>query len=391
MVVALVELLLFGAIGVGRQRNGFSDTIYYCAAGRALLAGQNPYDPPTLRAHAEGKLDGTIARFYYPPQVAPLFMLLGLFPFGAARMVLGAFNIAATAGLCILALRALRQPRPTLGSCDARAPVPWLLPAIIVGDPWLVDSVWGGSVVPLVALCLMGGWRLAERSRSVLGGALLGLATMKPQFALLPLVWMACERQWKVLAGSVAAALVCMAYPLVLLGPGALFGGWFGTIRLHHEEWCNQLGWPHVMGASNLLFAFGVTTPDLKVVTVLLTVALWSVRRWFRREDILGILAAMSVTLLVAHDYDIVALVPLLAAYWGHLGGRPKEAAIALALATVLFIPPQLAGKIPYPWIHQRITVATLILLGWMVWLSSRRPAEAGNPQEVRSAPATGP
>src|SRR6187399_575810 len=110
MAVAVLELLLFGIIGVKRNRDGFFDTMYYYAAGRALLAGQNPYDPATLRAHGEGQLDDKVARFYYPPQVAPLFMLLGLFSYRGAILLLKAINIAAGIGLCVLALRSIRPP-----------------------------------------------------------------------------------------------------------------------------------------------------------------------------------------------------------------------------------------------------------------------------------------
>ena len=50
MALAVLELLLFGVIGVKREPDGSFDVLYYFAAGRALLAGQNPYDPPTIRS-----------------------------------------------------------------------------------------------------------------------------------------------------------------------------------------------------------------------------------------------------------------------------------------------------------------------------------------------------
>src|SRR4051812_7376958 len=98
MAAAVLELLLFSVVGVKRNPDGPFDTMYYYAAGRALLARQNPYDSPTLRAHGQGQLDDKVARFYYPPQVAPLFMLLGLFSYRGATLLLKLLNIAAIAG-----------------------------------------------------------------------------------------------------------------------------------------------------------------------------------------------------------------------------------------------------------------------------------------------------
>jgi len=391
MVLAVLQLLLFGVIGVKREPDGSFDVIYYYAAGRALLAGQNPYDPPTLRAQGLGELDDQIARFYYPPQVAPFFMLLGLFSYPVATLLLKALNLAAMAGVCVLAVRMVRPLPPPSPVPEARVPIPWLLPAIIVGDPWFVETIWRGGIVPLVTLCLMGGWLLVERGRPILAGLLLGLATLKPQFAFLPLIWMACERRWKVLAVAAATALVGMSYPLALLGPKAVFGGWFGALRLHHEEWCNALGWPHVIGVSNLCYAFGMTIPDPTIATVTLTIALWFFRRRFRREDILAILITMSVTLLVAHDYDVVVLAPLLIAYWRHLAHRPREALIALALAFLVIFPDQLVARSGLPWLYHRCTVVVLILLGWLLRLSWQPPTETGPRPEPQTAPAAGP
>jgi alpha-1,2-mannosyltransferase len=385
MAAAVLELLLFGVVGVKRNPDGPFDTMYYYAAGRALLARQNPYDSPTLRAHGQGQLDDKVARFYYPPQVAPLFMLLGLFSYRGATLLLKLLNIAAIAGVCALALRMIR-PATTPDPPNARAAIPWLLPAMIVGDYWFVDMVWGGGIVPVATLCLMGGWLLAERGRPILAGVLLGLATIKPQFALLPLIWLACERQWKALASSAATVLVCLAYPMAVLGPRGAFEGWFGVLRLHQEEWCNALGWRHLMGIANLLYAFGLTIPDLTLAAVLLTVALWFFRRRFRRDDVLAILTAMSVTLLSAHDYDIVVLAPLLVAYWRHLAERPREAAVALALSGLLLLPDPIVAKIPTPWVYQRCTVGVLILLAWLLRLSWRGPEESGVPKEIPAA-----
>jgi hypothetical protein len=372
MAMALLELFLFGVIGWKRNPEGFADTVYFHAAGRTLLDGANPYDPPTLRAHAGGALDRRVARLYYPPQSAPFFMLLGLFGFGGAKTLLMAINIAATGGVCFLALRSL-VPSPSV----AQRSVPWLLPAMILGDPWLVDAVWWGGVAPLVTFLLMGGWTLAERGRPILGGVLFGLATLKPQFALLPLIWMVCERRRNILASAAATVALCMAVPLVLIGPRDVVGGWLGNLRLHPLEFCNALGFPHLMGLPNLLYAFGVTFPHPEILAILLTVALWTVRRRLRPEDVPGILAAMSVTLLVAHDYDMVVLVPLFAALWRHLAGRPRAAAVALGLAAILMVPGPLLAKVPVPWLAQRSTVTVLLLLFWIIRLSTLEPKQA--------------
>jgi hypothetical protein len=146
-----------------------------------------------------------------------------------------------------------------------------------------------------------------------------------------------------------------------------------------------------VIGLPNLCYAFGITIPDLKIVTVVLTLALWYFRRRFRPEDILPILILMSVTFLVAHDYDVVVLVPVLIAFWRHLARHPREALIALGLAFLLILPDQVVARTGVPWLYQRCTVVVLILLGWLLRLSRQTPTETGPQLEPQTAPAAGP
>jgi len=387
LVLAVVELFLFGVIGFLRRKDSFSDWTYYHAAGRALLARENPYDPPTFKKYGEGRFDIQVGRYYYPPQAAPLMMLFGVLPYKSACVLMRVVNFLASLVMPFLAVAALR-PRTAVAPAAGPA-VPWLLPAMILGDPWLVSSVWNGTVAPLITIALMGGWLLVERGRPALAGILFGLATIKPQLAVLVMIWMVCERRWKVLAVSSLTVLVCMAYPLAVYGPKVAIGGWLANARLYQDEWCNSLGWIHLMGLPNLVFALGITLPDLKLAAVILTIALWFGRRRFCPEDILGILTGMSVTLLLAHDYDLVLLVPLLVSMWRHLSGRPRQAAVALVLVLILMIPDRwILHYHPHEWIYQRCTVITIVLLLWLIGLSVRRAAELNaSPPPLAPAP----
>ena len=101
LVAAIGALLAFGVAGIGREGTlNFDGRVMY-AAGRAWLAGLNPYDHDQLARAVAGlpNMDLTLAEFLYPPQAGALCVVIGALPYAAGRAVWLLLNLAAIAAI----------------------------------------------------------------------------------------------------------------------------------------------------------------------------------------------------------------------------------------------------------------------------------------------------
>jgi len=158
-----------------------------------------------LRPHAVFN-DGE--RFVSPPPFAWLVLPLAVFgPVGATYAWL-ALSLAALAVAWWLAAPGRGLPR-TLWLLGAAAWYP-VLYGLSLAQPDLV-------IVLLLAIA----WRLAERDRPYLAGAVLGLSVIKPQLVLLLPVVLLFAGRWRIVAGwAVTAAVLLLLSVLVIGGQG---------------------------------------------------------------------------------------------------------------------------------------------------------------------------
>src|SRR5580658_9577513 len=78
-LLGAIALLCFGVLGVGRGQAPFGfDLNILWTAGRTWWSGLDAYDPAILTRVAP------VGPFAYPPQVAPLCLLLALLPMHTA-------------------------------------------------------------------------------------------------------------------------------------------------------------------------------------------------------------------------------------------------------------------------------------------------------------------
>jgi hypothetical protein len=147
----------------------------------------------------------------YPPSFLLLFLPFGALPPAASLTVFLASGFAALFAAALLAV-GRGQPRRivafTLLLCPA---VPF---TVMTGQ----NAFFTGSL-------LAGGLGLLPRNPA-LGGALLGVVSVKPQFWLLVPVALIAAREWRALAGTLASALVLALLSLALFGP-ELWLSWF--------------------------------------------------------------------------------------------------------------------------------------------------------------------
>ncbi len=73
------------------------DYMEYWSAGRATLAGQNPYDGEVLYSHQRqiGNESGAALMMWNPPWTLPLTMAIGTIPWRLGQLVWFALNMAA--------------------------------------------------------------------------------------------------------------------------------------------------------------------------------------------------------------------------------------------------------------------------------------------------------
>lgn len=375
--VATLMLVATGALGVGRVAWPQYDFALYYAAGLVWLEGGNPYDVATFAA-AHVPLPGgseNESLFAYPPTFAPMAMAFAALPFEMARQAIVLINLVAIAVLAALTVRLAtdaEEPRPASGMTIT----PWLLAAAVVGNLFGSRLIWLGQITPVVAALLVSAWYLVRRERVVLAGVLLGLATIKPQFLVLPVLWLALDRQWRALAIAAAVALLLAAYPLALDGPTTVIGEWLRTLALYEASEHNRPGISSsVIGLPGLVVALG--GPEIPVfaalaVAMAITAGLGVARARLHADDILGILLALQLGLVYGRGGDPIFLAPAIAALWLHAAHRPKLWPWLGGLGLLLFLPNRIMEVDAAPWLVQWLTPTTLLILATLVLLSLR-------------------
>jgi hypothetical protein len=195
----------------------------------------------------------------------------------------------------------------------------------------------------LAGALLVSAWTAIVKDRRILGGVLLGLATFKPQLALLPVIWLLLEREWKVLAiGSTTA--------MVMSVPAFIASGVSGS----YVEWCSMLGiardkavfegiWAETEWR-RFFIAAGLPLPDLLLVAPAATLAVWMVRDRIVLDDRYPLILGIAFQFIYLHDGDLMAISPMASSYLRRLRGK-ASGWLAVALLLVLCTPQRLLRR----------------------------------------------
>jgi hypothetical protein len=379
LLLALASLTAFGIVGIGRAGTICSDMHFLYTAGRCWAMGLSPYDVTTYldMGRALGDLERIQLGFAYPPQSAPLCLLLSALPIAGAALLITLLNFVAIGALIHVSIALTDPSEQPFRRKDARSR--WILPAVIAGNPFVTHIVWGGQTTLISAACLTAGWYFVQkRNRWLLGGVLLALSTLKPHVAVLPILWIVLERRWRPLAVVAATTLALMSIPLLVEGPLALLHHWYAAVQRYKVGPCQAIGFQNIFGIQSLLMASGINCPGLGAGAVAATVALFALRARWPAQHALGVLVSLSFLLIYAHDYDLAALGPLFASIWTQAKARAHGALAALGLFGLLFFPQRLlrasySGAI----LHWRELVV-LAALAWLLTSVTFRVARRG-------------
>ncbi len=292
------------------------DWMVFYTAARAYFDGNLPliFDGETLTAALNERFAGWLAftlnlhPWVYPPTFLLLFLPFGLLPPHASLAV-----FLMSGFIALLAASAIYvgpgQPR-------------WIVAFSMVLCPAVPFNVMTGQNAFFTSALLVGGFGLLGR-HPVLGGALLGLLSFKPQLWLMVPVALLAARQWRALGSAAAAALTLALLSLVVFGPD-IWRAWLALVTGADEAYSTWLTNGRLNGVS--VFACVTWLGAPRAVASLaqglaVAVAAAIVYRVFRRPgpDALQLAVLLAATMLSAPHAS-------------------ASDAVLLALATSLFL-----------------------------------------------------
>ena len=407
--LAVASTALFGFVGVGRGGGapfGF-DGRFLQVAGAMWLRGANPYSATAFEAAARamGAPSVGAAGFAYPPTAAPLAMLLGAMSFRAGAVAIGLLNVLAAMAVVTLVLRLL--PAASARRVDVQA----FVVVAVFASPFVQHVFWMGQTTLLALAALLGGWYAGvSRGRTLLGGTLLALSTLKPQLVVFSLAWLLVERRWLLSVATAAAASV-MALPSGLASHGPVSVGldWVHALTRYAGGPVQTASFQHVFGVRSLLVLSGLApASSVAAATLIVLLAVVSLALLWGANGASGANAAngtselgvpaltlaLSVLLVYAHDYDLAVLSPLFVFAWVEAEHRPAAATFVVFAMAALFVPQRLLrgieGVASRPWIlHWREVVGlAMVALCLLRLLRSARVGRAGGVGGVGGAGA---
>ena len=309
VAIAFVSIVAAACILVIRHPSKV-DFLSYWAAGRLALQGRasSAYDIAAHRAVELSVLPHMgLIPFPYPPPFLFVVSPFALFPMAWAF----ALWILVTGGLYVAAMRRTGSQ------------------ALPLAHPSIVTNGLIGQNGFLTTAILAFGLRLLPRS-PVLGGAILGLLSIKPQLAvLLPFAFVA-GREWRVLAATAFSAAALWLAALALFGPVSYAG--FLAMLPRYAAFVAAAKWPWSDLASLFAFLrfFGVAQPLALAVHAVIAVAATAAvcALWWRKSE--GRSAGLAAATLLIPPYLFTYDALLLAITFGWLIERRRFAAVAI-------------------------------------------------------------
>jgi alpha-1,2-mannosyltransferase len=334
-----------GAIGVNINSLGNEWMVFYGAVQWFLhdrLAAL--YDGGRFTAYLNATFAPLLSQpmpfrpFVYPPSYLLVVLPFGLLPFRLSWFVFA----TATAGLLAAALwfGAERRDQRLLVLCGA-----------LLGPPAAMNFA-GGENASLTAALIVAGFRLLHNDRPAWGGLLLGLLTLKPQFAIVAPVALVAARQWRALVWSAIGALGLVAASAAVFGV-AVWRDWLHlALGGYWQASATWVAAARVWGTSvyAALFASGAASPlanaGQAAASALAAALVYAAYRRDLPED-RRLVVVLAATILAAPHSSVVdfVLLSVAATLWADEALR-RETSLAqwtLALAlwlAMLFNPP---------------------------------------------------
>ena len=305
----------------------------------------------------------------YPPSYLLLLLPFALLPALAAGMAC----FAGTVALFTAAITRLSK-----ATSDRLV---YVLAALL--SPGAAVAGWLGQNTFLSAGLLIGGFTFGRR-RPLLGGALLGLLTFKPQFWLMVPIALIAARQWKMLFAALATAAAVSLASLAVFGPqiwadwlhlmlmpNALFKQWQAVAR---DDGLSLFACARVLGASVAL-ANAVQYAG----AALAAVAVWQAFRRPFPADIRVAVLVLATAIAAPHIMNYDATLYCIAASLLFVHNLRRNNGLAdTVISFALWLSPLINPPIVFPAGLATPLLATLVMLRLFHRAEAPQPVENG-------------
>ena len=189
---------------------------FYVAA-RSVLLNLDPYLNPVTQfpeLYAAINAEDAIASgFIYPPLAALLFLPLGFFSYGTAKIVFSALILVSLIGLCLLFAKKRKDGLSTPG--EAFLFVTCSFPLLATFERGQIDLV--------IVLLTWLSFHFYRSQKLVQSALLLGLAICIKIFPAIVIIYYLIKRQFRVAAYAIASTLILFSLPLLYFKPSVYF------------------------------------------------------------------------------------------------------------------------------------------------------------------------
>ncbi len=346
--------------------------VFYAAA-RLVRDGRGDqlYDLDAIheeeaRVYERPREQAPLLPYFNPPAFAAALVPLTWLPPGTAAAVV----LALTTGLLAVGVALLWR------SSRLGVPGAWVLLGMLAAFQPVRDTFFHGQPSFVLFFAFAAAFAAFASGRERLGGALLGLLLLKPNYALIPVAALLWKRRWDALKGFGAVATVWVALSVAASGVSVLWTypaflwqaatwdnangisiagmfGWNGLVRTllgpgHHDAvtaWSLALSIP-TLAAVALAWAGPWTVEGPRFATRYAAVVLASilVNAHVYRQDVIVAAAPAFLLLAGTAGRERLAVAAALSAGWALLAYHfpiARETSIAptaLALAALLFL-----------------------------------------------------
>lgn len=318
--------------------------------------------------------------FAYPPNAALPLILFSLIPRSWVMYVFLLMNLAALWGIIHMGMKSF-IPDFSWKRLDLNQ---GLAVALLVFTPANV-GLFQLSQTSIVALFFaFAAWHYHRRGIWLPSGIFLALGAMKPQYILLPALWILLSRDFKTILGAVVTGVLFMVPLFFHQGPLDIVRDWFHAMSGYGGYVFNTPGHQDVIGLQSFLASFGIPTITLAPLVLVAFVLLFIFKGRIADAWHFPLLMAITFTFLSAHEYDFIAMTPL---WLGILAwGRKSWKHWVLSWFTygVFYLPVRIFRWIIngdkasiHPLLHWRVIVvmvAVALVVFWNFKKSEERP-----------------
>ncbi len=326
-------------------------------------------DPAFTRIDSDYEKARLLARgnYYNPPGLAATMAPFAALSFRDAFWLFSGLSAAALGAFCVLALLNRRSvPEMPLFVLGVLAFKP-VHEALIMGHPAL-----------FFALSLGAGFLLVRSGRQVSAGLVLSVLALKPQWAVLPALFLLVQGQWRAFATMAVASAAIFFLPFLVTGPGV-----FKTYTqfLQDASSFDLKEAPHMFSWNGFLWKLDAVDPPNKILMyglVALTLVPLVVV-WRSRDFHLGVAATVIAMLLVSlrsiwYDWSFLIVAGLFLLL---LPMRPIVRVQAwVVLLALYFASSQSVAAVVNPahhyidWYRSGFFSLTLVAFGALAWMA---------------------